>query len=33
MQESKNWVKRTKEETSSNLFERLVKDAAKSKVL
>lgn len=33
MQESKNWVKRTKEEASSNLFERLVKDAAKSKVL
>lgn len=29
MQESKNWLDRTREETASNLFERLVKDAAK----
>jgi len=27
--ESKNWVDRTREETTSNLFERLVKDSAK----
>lgn len=27
--ESKNWLDRTREETASNLFERLVKDAAK----
>ena len=29
MGESKNWLDRTREETTSNLFERLVKDAAK----
>lgn len=33
MPESKNWLNRTREKTTSNLFERLVKDAAKKKVL
>ena len=33
MRESKNWLDRTREETASNLFERLVKDAAKKKVI
>lgn len=32
-EESKNWANRTREKSSANLFERLVKDAAKSKVL
>lgn len=29
MEESKNWLDRTREDTTSNLFERLVKDASK----
>lgn len=33
LEESKNWIKRAKENTSSSLFERLVKDISKKKVL